>query len=893
LTRGSRIPGRRLFQFPRRTAAQVAADVEDELQFHLEMVARELTDDGWPPEAARAEALRRFGDLEGTRRICGDLDRSKEAQMKWIQALEALGQDLRFAGRQLWKNPGFTLVVVLTLALAVGASTAIFSVVHGILLRPLPYPEPERVISVHPLSAEGERSTWSIPNYVDWRKENRTTASSAIYEYGNLNLSRAGEPPERLIGMWSGADFFRVLGARPLAGRWFLPEEDQPGGARVAVISEKLWEQRFGRDPAAVGKPLLLNGETRTVIGVISRRDQYPDFVDAWLPLVLPEQESYEQRGLVYLNVLARLASGATLEGARAETRLIGERLAKQYPESNGTLVLGVMPLQQVMVGDVRTPLLMLLGAVLFVLLIACANVANLLLVRSSAREGEVAVRTALGAGRGRIVRQLLTESVVLALTGGAAGIVLAIWATKALVTLAPQGTPRLEEVGIDGTVLLFALGITVATGLLFGLAPAIQASRPNLAGTLKEGSRGSKGRASTRARNALVVAEIALAVVLLAVAGLLLQSFARLQSVDLGFQPEGVVKFHLAPAETRYPTEAELAAFVDRLIAEMEQLPGVTSAGATVWGMPLLSGENTLSISIPGRAPKPPGQEDELRTAFMTPGFFRTLGIPVLRGRDLTRQDRAGAPPVMLINQAAAERFFPGMDPVGQRIRIDGVVDTGTNGAEIVGVVRDFKQSTLEEQITPQMFLPHALRPMPNLAVVLRTEGSPEAVVAAARARLQRMDPDLPLYAVKGMEEIVAGSAAQPKFYMLLLGGFAVTALVLAAVGIYGVIAFAVRQRTQEIGIRMALGATREKVLRMVVRQGLTLAVVGALAGLAGALFASRGMQSLLYQVSATDPTVYTGVALLLVLVAGLASYLPARRAARTELLLALRGQV
>jgi putative ABC transport system permease protein len=872
LTRGSRIPGRRLFQFPRRTAAQVAADVEDELQFHLEMVARELTDDGWPPEAARAEALRRFGDLEGTRRICGDLDMSKETQMKWFQALEAFGQDLRYAGRQLWKNPGFTLVVVLTLALAVGASTAIFSVVHGILLRPLPYPEPERVISVHPLSAEGGRSTWSIPNYVDWRKENRTTALSAIYEYGNLNLSRAGEPPERLIGMWSGAGLFRVLGVRPLAGRWFLPEEDKPG---------------------AVGKTLLLNGEARMVIGVVSRRDQYPDFVDAWLPLVLPEQEYYEQRGLVYLNVLARLAPGATLEGARAETRLIGERLAKQYPESNSTLALNLKPLQEVMVGDVRTPLLVLLGAVLFVLLIACANVANLLLVRSSAREGEVAVRTALGAGRGRIVRQLLTESVVLALTGGAAGIVLALWATKALVTLAPQGTPRLEEVGIDGTVLLFALGITVATGLLFGLAPAVQASRPNLAGTLKEGSRGSKGRASTRARNALVVAEIALAVVLLAVAGLLLQSFARLQSVDLGFQPEGVVKFHLAPAETRYPTEPELAAFVDRLITEMEQLPGVTSAGATVWGMPLLSGENTLSISIPGRAPKPPGQEEELRTAFMTPGFFRTLGIPVLRGRDLTRQDRAGAPPVMLINQAAAERFFPGVDPVGQRIRIDGVVDTGTNGAEIVGVVRDFKQSTLEEQITPQMFLPHALHPMPNLAVVLRTEGSPEAVIAAARARLQQMDPDLPLYAVKGMEEIVAGSAAQPKFYMLLLGGFAVTALVLAAVGIYGVIAFAVRQRTQEIGIRMALGATREKVLRMVVCQGLTLAVVGALAGLAGALFASRGMQSLLYQVSATDPAIYTGVALLLVLVAGLASYLPARRAARTEPLLALRGQV
>ncbi|HJX29660.1 MAG TPA: ABC transporter permease, partial [Thermoanaerobaculia bacterium] len=624
---------------------------------------------------------------------------------------------------------------------------------------------------------------------------------------------------------------------------------------------------------------------------VVSRRDQYPDFVDAWLPLILSEQEFYQQRGTVYLNALARLAPGATLEGARTETRLIGERLAQQYPEANPGLALDLTPLQQVMVGDVRTPLLVLLAAVLFVLLIACANVANLLLVRSTSREGEVAVRTALGAGRWRIVRQLLTESVVLALAGGAAGILLAVWATKALVTLAPQETPRIEEVGVDATVLLFALGITLVTGLLFGLAPALQASRPNLTGMLKEGSRGSRGRASTRARNTLVVAEIALAVVLLAVAGLLLQSFARLRSVDLGFRPEGVVKFHVAPAEARYPTEAQLAAFVDRLITEMEQLPGVTSAGATVWGMPLLSGENTLSISIVGRPAMPPGQEDSLRTAFVTPGFFRALGIPVLRGRDITRQDRAGAPPVLLINQAAAERYFPGQDPLGQRIRIGGV-DMEADGAEVIGVVRDFKQSTLQDQIAPQMFIPHALRPMPNLAVVMRTEGSPEAVIAAARTRLQQMDPDLPLYAVKGMEEIVAGSAAQPRFYMLLLGGFAVTALVLAAVGIYGVIAFAVRQRTQEIGIRMALGATREKVLRMVVRQGLTLAVIGALAGLAGALFASRGLQSLLYQVSATDPAIYTTVALLLVLVAGLASYLPARRAARTEPLLALRGQ-
>ena len=892
--RRSRIPGRRLFRFPWRTAAQVAADVDEELRFHLDRVAEELVDAGWTPESARVEAVRRFGDLEGTRQFCCSLDRSKETQMKWMQALETLGQDLRFGARQLGKSPGFTFVALLTLALAVGASASIFSVVHGILLRPLPYSQPERVVRLYQPTPEGrvEGGNFSIPTFVDWRHASRTVTAAAAYRYGNLILA-GDEAPERLIGMWAGADFFRVLGVRPLAGRWFAPDEEKAGAQRVAVVSEKLWQERFGRDPGLIGRTLRLNGEPRIVVGVMAQQDRYPDFVDVWLPLVFAEEES-QDRGMIFLDALARLAPGATLEAARTEARVISGRLARQYQDSSAGLVIDMKPLQDVMVGDVRTPLLVLLGAVLFVLLIACANVANLQLVRASAREGEVAVRTALGAGPRRIVRQLLTENVVLALAGGAAGVALAVWATRALVAAAPEGTPRIEEVAVDGTVLLFALGITLATGLLFGLAPALQASRPNLAAMLKEGARGSRGRASTRARNFLVVAEIALAVVLLAGAGLLLRSFAQLQKVDLGFQPAGVLKFHLSPPQTKYPGDTELRLLTDRLLDELDQLPGVTAAGATIWGMPLVSGENVLGFSIQGRPPKPPGQDDSIRFAMVSPGFFRTLGIPVVRGRYLTALDREGAPPVLLINQAAAREYFPGEDPLGKRILFSSVRRSNMNGAEIVGIVGDFKQSALEDEVAPQAFLSMAQTQLPRstLVIALKTEADPGTVVAGVRTRMREIDPDLPAYAVKTMDEIVTASAAQPRFYMLLLGGFAFVALVLAAVGIYGVIAYAVRERTQEIGIRMALGATRERVLRMVVRQGMTLALAGAAAGLVGALVATRWMQSLLYQVSAMDPTIYLTVAALLVTVAAVASWLPARRAAGTEPLLALRGQ-
>jgi predicted permease len=884
----TRIPGRRLFRFPWRTNAQVAADVDEELRFHLDLVTQELVDEGWPPETARVEAVRRFGDLEGTRKECSALDRSKETQMKWMQWLEALGQDLRFTGRQLWKNAGFTFVVVLTLALAVGASTSIFSVVHGILLKPLPQPEPGRLLWIEALN-EGEGAAFSYPNFADWRAASRTVAQAAAFHPASINLSGESGEPERLIGLYVNAEYFSVLGIEPLAGRWFAPGEDRRGGPRVAVISEELWERRYGRDRGIAGKTIHLGGAPFTVIGVVDRKEKLPEFAEIFLPLGLTYEE-LESRDMVYLSAVGRLAPGATLKRARAEASAIALRLAGQYPDSSTGFGIGMEPLQSFLVGNVRTQLLILLGAVLFVLLIACANVANLLLVRATAREGEIAIRSALGAGQGRIVRQMLTESVALALAGGATGVALAAWMTRALVALAPAQTPRLREVAVDGQVLLFALGVTLVTGLLFGLAPTLQAARPNLTGALKEGARGSRGRASARARNALVVAEIALAVMLLAGAGLLLRSFAQLVKVDPGFRAENVLKLHLTLPDARYDEEAKLRTFVDGLLERLDALPGVESAGVTVWGLPLTGGVNVWSFTIAGRPPVPRGQEDSIRSAMATPGFFRALGIRLARGRALDEQDRDGAPLVAVINEAAARRFFPGENPLGRRIILDP--ETEPNGVEIVGVLRDFKQDALAREVEPQMFVPFAQLPKPSLAVVVRTASDPAALTPSVAARVHELDPDLPVYAVKTMEEVLATSSAQPKFYMLLLGGFALIALVLAAVGIYGVIGYTVRQRTQEIGIRMALGATRDRVQRMVVRQGMTLALIGAVTGLAGALVATRGMQSLLYQVSAMDPAIYSTVAVVLVAVAAIASWLPARRAAGTEPLLALRGR-
>jgi putative ABC transport system permease protein len=884
---------RRAFRFPRRNAAQVAAEVEEELRFHLEQVAAELAEEGWPADEARVEARRRFGDLEGTRAYCRALGVQKERRMLWRETLAELGQDLRFAGRQLWKSPGFTLVAVATLALGIGATTAIFSVVDGVVLRPLPFAAPERLMRALFVGADGQKhGAFSVANFLDWRAASHTLADATPYHGGTLNLSGGGGEPERLQATWAGANFFKVLGIPPLAGRTFAPGEDGAKAPRVAVISEKLWRRRFGADPGVLGRSLTLNGEPYTLVGILRRGVQLPSAAEVWVPFVF-QPDDIASRGAVFFGAIARLAPGATRGQAESEAGVIGRRLAQQYPADNAGYFrsMTVVPLQEAMVGDVRKKLLLLLGAVGLVLLIACANVANLLLVRAAAREGEIAVRVALGAGRARIVRQLLTESLVLALAGGLAGLALAVWITRALIALGPQGIPRLDQVGVDGATLLFALGLSLLTGFLFGLAPALQTSRTDLAGVIREGSRGSKGRAGTRARSTLVVVEMALAVVLLAGAGLLIRSFARLQEVDPGFQPARVTTFNLELPTSRY-SDPKLRQATAALLERLRALPGVDSVGAAVYGMPFSGNVNVLDFTVVGRPPRPVGHDDSMRVGTASPDYFKTLGIRVVRGRAFSPRDRAGAPPVVVINETAVRQFFPGEEPLGRRIELGMKINGVAQGGEVVGVISDFKQDSLEEKIEPQLFVPYDQLPMESLGVVVRSTADPRTVASAVQGTVRALDPDLPVYDLQPMTERVAGATSQSRFYMLLLGGFAAVALLLAAVGIYGVTAYGVRQRTQEIGIRMALGASRDRVLRMVVGQGMALALAGAAAGLAGALLATRGLHSLLYEISASDPPTFVAVPAVLLAVAALASYLPARRAALTEPQLALKGE-
>ena len=890
-----RPPGRR-FRFPWRTPGEVAADIDEELSFHLDRAAEDLAAAGWSPETARQEALRQFGDLEGTRRYCRDLATRKERQMKWSDQLETFFQDLRFAARQLARHPAFTLIAILTLALGTGAVTAIFSVVHTVLLSPLPYREPERLVQM--LSVyEGETdSASSAPNIVDWQEMGRTRglfAGSSIVDHRTF-AGKEGEP-ERLSGQRVAAGFFATLGVRPLLGRGFAPGEDQATAAdsgRVAVLSERLWRRRFGADPGILRQTIQLDGTPYTVVGVMPDGIQFPADLDVWTPRIYSENDK-QNRGAYQYESLARLAPGVSFEQARAATEALGKHLAEAFPDANAGYGLTLTPLTEYRVGDVRTPLLILLGAVGVVLLIACANVANLLLVRSAGREGEIAVRSAVGAGQWRIARQLVTESVLLSLLGGAAGLLLAFWAVRLLAAHGPEGIPRLQEVRLDGPVLAFTLFMTLLTGVLFGLAPALQASRPDLNRVLKEGGRGALGSpGSRRARHALVILETALAVLLLTAAGLLIRSFAELQRVDLGFQPEGVATFNVSLPRSQYAGDPQVRAFVSTLVERLRTVPGVESAAAG-FGLPLASGNNAnISFTIAGKPPWPAGQDETLLVRLVTPDFLKTLGIPLLGGRGLTERDRDGSPPVLLINQAAARRFFPAESPLGHRLDIGWGKEDRMLGGEIVGIVGDVHQLGLDQAVEPEVYVPFDQWPIGAVAFVLRTAGDPERVLAEARSQVRALAPDLPVYNGRSLEQAVAESVARPRFYMVLLGTFAALALVLAAVGIYGVISYLVNQRTQEIGIRIALGATRERVLGMVVGQGIGMALAGAALGVAGALALTRGMSSLLYGVSATDPATFAGVAAVLVLVAVLASYLPARRAARIEPQLALRGE-
>jgi putative ABC transport system permease protein len=806
--------------------------------------------------------------------------------------MDTLRQDLRYAFRRLLKSPGFAIVALLTLSLGIGANSAIFSVINGVLLQPLPYAEPERLVRIYHFS-EGQRSSMSGPNFIDLRKSSQTLADAAAIAGSRAILTGQGDPV-RLDSAEVSASLFDLLGVQPLLGRTFRADENEPGKSKVAVLSWGLWQQRFAGDLRVLGQRIVLDGVPYEVVGVMPQGFSYPEGRTLWTPLEYTKGFLVEQRSAWYLSVVGRTKPGVALERVAAEVQTIGSQLAKQYPDHNEGVGLAAVPLRESMVGKIRPALYVLLGAVGFVLLIACANVANLLLARAAAREGEMAVRAALGAERMRLVRQLLTESIVLSTIGSGLGLLLAIWGVAFLISLRPEGIPRLDDVRVNGTVVVFSLALSMLTGVIFGIFPALQATRSSVANSLKEGGRGAlTTRAGSRMRSALVVAEMALAVTLLAGAGLLIRSFIKLASVDPGFHVAQVLTFELSLPDSRFEKEAQQVAFMDQLMPRLHAIPGVTSAGA-VLALPLTDRSFVISFQIGGRPPMPPAQQPSIQTRVATTEYFQTMGIPLKRGRLFSADDRAGTPPVVLLTESAVREYFPNEEPLGKKITLGWGHGPGTPraGGEVVGIVGDIKEEGLQEPNPPQIYLPYQQWPVQSMAVVLRTAVPPASISQAARRAVHDVDPNLPVSQVRTLEQIVSRSISQPRFYMTLLAAFAALALVLAAIGIFGVLSYAVAQRTREIGIRMALGAQESTVVRLVVREAMLLAAAGVTLGLIAAFFVSHSLEAFLFQTRPTDPLTFAGVATLLAVVALTASYIPARRATQVDPLTALRSE-
>jgi putative ABC transport system permease protein len=800
--------------------------------------------------------------------------------------MERLLQDVRYGVRMIWKRPGFAAVVLATLALGIGANTAIFSVVNAVLLKPLPYRNAERLVWVAGNVRGGtSRASVSPPDYVDYRAQNTVfeefAASTSVPNA--VNLTGAGEP-ERLTGSRVTANYFRAFGVEPARGRVFGADEERAGPAPVAVLSDGLWRRRFGGDPAIVGKTLTLDGKGVTVIGVAPPEFQYPAGAELWLPLDFDDPDM-KIRAAHFLRPIGLLKPGVTIEQARAETDLIARRLEEQYPESNERWSLNLVPLQEQVVGGVRTSLWVLLGAVGFVLLIACANVSNLMLARAAARSRELALRTALGASRWRVVRQQLTENVLLSLAGGALGLLLAAWGVDVLAALGAGDIPRLREVGIDGRVLAFTTALSVLTGLAFGLLPALRASRPNLNEVLKEAGRGTSGPGRGRMRAALVVSEIALALTLLVGAGLLIKSFVGLRGVNPGFDPANLLTLRIDLARARYAKPEQAAGFFGELHRRVAGLPGVEAAGM-VSELPLSGQPNDMYFYVAGRPPQTAEQKVTADFRRVNQDYFRAMRIPLQRGRGFTEQEVTGDAMVVVVNETLARNFFPDEDPLGKRL----VIDFGKQEEfEIVGVAGDVRHRALEGDVYQMVYVPTLRVGRTNL--VVRTSSSdPLALASAVRGEVAAVDRDQPVSAVRTMEEVVSGSVAQQRFRTLLLAAFAGVALLLAGVGIYGVISYSVTHRTHEIGVRMALGAGAADILKLVVGRGMALALAGIAVGLLAALALTRVLSSLLFGVTATDTATFAAVSLLIAGVAFLACYLPARRAMKVDPMEALR---
>jgi putative ABC transport system permease protein len=806
-----------------------------------------------------------------------------------------LSQDVRYAFRSLARAPGFTLVALLTLALGIGATTAIYSVVDGILLRPLPYPEPGRIVRVWPVSSGSQaQASFSPADYLDYKQRSGSFSALAAYRENVLDLTGRGEPV-RLRAVEASRSFFDVLGAPPLAGRVFSEATDPPGSPQVAVLSERFWEEKLGRAEDVIGSSLRLDGQPTTVIGIVSRTVRHPVDADIWVlaqfdvpsaPIDI-DGDLLAQRDVEYFNAVGRLRPDITLTQARAELRVIGGRLAQEHPDSNAGEAATVEPLQETLVGDVRTALLVLLGAVGFVLLIACANVANLLLARGASRRRELAVRSALGASRERLLLQLLTESVVLALVGGMLGLLLAYWGVDLLLAMAPESIPRIREVQLDFRVAAIAIVTSAAVGIFFGLVPALQGSRSHVVDALRDGGR--TGTSRSRTRNALVVAEIALSLVLLIGAGLMLASFMRLRAVDPGFIVERLMVINVPLPQGRYDTPAQTR-FYEQLHERLREDPR-TARSAIAFPMPFGGGNAAGDYQVEGAPPRTRGERPIAQLVAVSPGYFQTMGIPLLRGRDLSFSDASEGPGVVVVNRTLAEREWPGQDPIGRRIAM-GPADNADSWLTVVGVVGDAQTSRLDGPVQPTMYLALPRFTIPFSGVVIRSDAGETAVATAVKAAVHSLDPNLPVDQVRTVEQVIQRATGQPRFRALLVAVFAGAALLLAAVGLYGLISYTVAQRVPEIGVRLALGATPGQVMRQIVGQGLRLSLVGVLLGVAGALGAARLIESLLFSVSATDPIVYASLAVALLAVAATACYVPARRALRIDPMTALRAE-
>jgi putative ABC transport system permease protein len=800
----------------------------------------------------------------------------------------SLLRDLHYAFRTLARNPGFACVSILALALGIGANSAIFTVVNSVLLQPLRFQKPEQLVVIRErnLKAGFPQFSLSPGNYVDFRDHNHSFSGFAAFRGQGMNMS-GGSEPERLRGTRATINFFDVLGRKPALGRAFTAQEMQLGSHRVAIISHGLWQRRFAGSPNALGQTLKLNEELYTVVGIMPSDFQFPGRTDIWMPLAM-NLPNWQQRGGHYLGGIGRLKDGSTMASAQADLNSIAARAERQFPDSNTGWDTTLNSLQESVVGRIRPAMLTLTAAVGFVLLIACVNLANLLLSRSASRRREIGIRSSLGAGRARLIRQLLTESVLLAALGAVVGIALAWAGTRLLVTLSPNILPRATEIAIDGRALGFTAAIAILTGILFGLAPAIQLAKTDLTAALRDGGRGNAiGFRRNRLRSVLVVGEVALALVLLSGAGLLMRSFYHLQSMDPGFDPHDMLTFWTNLPAAKYKSDEQQAAFYRHALDRIRALPGVTVAGAASV-FPLSGDDYILTFTQLGKPPVPAGNSPSAEYYVATPGYFNALRIPLKSGRDFTEHDDAAAPPVAIISETMARQFYRNENPLGQRIQMGN----GSKPAEIVGIVGDVRDQQLESKGRPAVYEPAAQITFNSMYFGIRTERDPEALISAVRATVHELDAELPLDAVGTVDSLVSTSLSQRRFAMLLMAIFAGLALALAMVGIYGVISYSVTQATQEIGIRMALGAQRVDVMRMVFGYGTVLVATGLIIGIAAALGTGRLLASQLFEVKPTDPATYAAVSLALLATGLVACVIPTLRAIRVDPMVALRNE-